>query len=139
MKRFYSQTTGCTYIQGIHPAMPEDAKEISPERYDAVIANPQPGKVRGHDETGLPILVDPPCDYVGEERIWRDTELASVVWLRDRHRDELDLGAESHLTPEQFEQLLAYLQALRNWPQSPDFPQIEHRPVAPPWIAEQTQ
>jgi hypothetical protein len=73
------------------------------------------------------------------ERAWRDAELASLVWLRDRHRDQLDIGVETTLSVEQFTELLTYMQALRDWPQSPDFPQSAHRPVAPPWITEQTQ
>ena len=73
------------------------------------------------------------------ERQWRDAELLAVVWLRDRHRDQMDLGVETILTPEQFAELLAYMQALRDWPQSETFPNSEHRPVAPPWIADQSQ
>ncbi|GGU68706.1 hypothetical protein GCM10009504_27370 [Pseudomonas laurentiana] len=71
------------------------------------------------------------------ERAWRDTALAAVVWLRDRHRDQQDLGGSTTLTAEQFQELLLYMQALRDWPQSEQFPEAEHRPVAPPWIAEQ--
>jgi hypothetical protein len=139
MKRFYSRSTSCAYIVGIHQAMPPDAVEISAERYDAVIANPVSGKVRGHDAEGLPILIDPAPDAAGDERNWRDSELSSVIWLRDRHRDQLDLGTETALTPEQFTELLVYIQALRDWPQSPDFPDSQHRPTASDWIAEQTQ
>lgn len=73
------------------------------------------------------------------ERQWRDSELASVMWLRERHRDQLEIEAPATLTGEQFKELLVYMQALRDWPQSPDFPQAEHRPVAPSWIAEQPQ
>jgi hypothetical protein len=73
------------------------------------------------------------------ERAWRNTELASLVWLRDRHRDQLEIGGETTLTSEQFNELLVYMQALRDWPQSPDFPDSQHRPTASDWIAEQTQ
>ncbi|WP_313364388.1 phage tail assembly chaperone [Pseudomonas sp.] len=74
-----------------------------------------------------------------QERAWRNAEVEQVKWLRERHRDEQDLQKPTTLTNEQFAELLTYLQALRDWPQSADFPAIEHRPVAPPWIAEQTQ
>jgi hypothetical protein len=60
MKRFYSQSTGSTYLEGLHASMPADAVEISEERYRSVIAKPEVGKVRSHDELGLPILVDLP-------------------------------------------------------------------------------
>lgn len=73
------------------------------------------------------------------EREWRDASVNAVLWLRERHRDEQDLQRSTTLTPAQFAELLNYLQALRDWPQSAAFPVIERRPVAPPWIAEQTQ
>lgn len=94
-------------------------------RYLALIAAIEPEKV---------VLVPSTL-----ERQWRDLELASVMWLRERHRDQLEIGTATTLTGEQFKELLVYMQSLRNWPQSPDFPQTEHRPVAPSWIAEQTQ
>lgn len=57
MQRFYSQSTGCTYLEGIHETMPDDAVEMTEELYQAVIASPPPGKVREHRD-GLPYLVD---------------------------------------------------------------------------------
>ncbi len=71
------------------------------------------------------------------ERQWRDVELAAQQWIRDRHRDELDLGRPTTLSNEQFAELLAYLQALRDWPQTEAFPDATYRPIAPAWIAEQ--
>lgn len=73
------------------------------------------------------------------ERAWRDTAVNAVLWLRERHRDEQDLQRSTTLTGDRFAELLAYLQALRDWPQSDQFPEIEHRPVVPFWIVEQTQ
>ncbi|WP_404938355.1 phage tail assembly chaperone [Pseudomonas sp. JDS08PS003] len=141
MDRLYSKTTQTTYVPGLHVSIPEDAVEISDALYLAVIGNPAPGKVRAHDERGLPYLVDAPFverDLSVEERIWRDAELASVMWLRERHRDQLEIEAPTTLTGEQFKELLVYMQSLRNWPQSLDFPQTELRPAPPSWIAEQT-
>lgn len=59
MQRFYSKETGTTYLQGIHQ-IPADAVVIPEARYQEVIANPAPGKVRSHDADGLPILIAPP-------------------------------------------------------------------------------
>ncbi|NWB16900.1 hypothetical protein HX819_20925 [Pseudomonas sp. D6002] len=73
------------------------------------------------------------------ERAWRDGVLTSAAWLRDRHRDQLEIGAPTTLTTEQFEGLLVFMQALRDWPQSPEFPESKHRPIAPIWLEEQTQ
>ena len=58
MTRFYSPSTGCTYLDFIHSEMPADALPISAELYDAVIGNPAPGKVRAHGADGLPYLID---------------------------------------------------------------------------------
>lgn len=88
------------------------------------------------------VHVNPPVPHEqieAAEREWRDAAVTAVLWLRERHRDEQDLQRSTTLTPAQFAELLNYLQALRDWPQSEAFPAIEHRPVAPPWIAEQTQ
>lgn len=138
MKRFYSPSTQTSYLLGIHAVMPDDAVEISDALYLSVIGNPAPGKVRAHDDRGLPYLVDAPepvLDFSEQERVWRDAELAAVVWLRERHRDQLEIAGPTTLSGEQFNELLVYIQALRDWPQSSDFPDSERRPVAPPWIA----
>ena len=73
------------------------------------------------------------------ERAWRDAQVSASEWLVTRHRDEQDLAQNTTLTAEQFAELLGYRQALRDWPQSEHFPDSQYRPVAPPWIAEQTQ
>jgi hypothetical protein len=143
IQRLYSQSTGCTYFKGFHGEIPNDAVAISEARFLEVLANPPLGKRRGHDEGGLPILVDmlPPSseDLAAEERAWRDAEVLRVSWLRDRHRDQVEVGAATTLSAEQFAELLAYLQALRDWPQGEQFPLIDHRPIAPPWLIEQIQ
>jgi hypothetical protein len=59
MERFYSWRTGCSYLEGVH-FIPEDAVPISEDRYQQVVANPTAGKIRGHDQDGLPILIEPP-------------------------------------------------------------------------------
>ena len=62
MSRFYSKTTGTTYLTAVHGSdMPADAKPIDETRYLSVIANPASGKIRSHDAQGLPILIDPPA------------------------------------------------------------------------------
>ena len=73
------------------------------------------------------------------ERDWRNTQIERIKWLRDRHRDQQELGVDTSLTGAQFTELLAYMQALRDWPQSEAFPDSAQRPVAPPWIADQSQ
>ncbi|AUO49858.1 hypothetical protein C1C98_23000 [Pseudomonas ogarae] len=81
----------------------------------------------------------PTSEQADAERVWRNTELQSTEWLVTRHRDEQDLTQDTTLTTEQFAELLGYREELRDWPQSEHFPDSQYRPVAPPWIAEQTQ
>lgn len=121
--------------------------------------NPQTGKVNAYDD-GAPAhfisaglvpmsevevqeyihsAIVPTATKADDERAWRDAMLSSVAWLRERHRDQLEIGGETTLTSEQFNEQLVYMQALRDWPQSADFPDNQHRPTAPDWIAEQTQ
>lgn len=71
------------------------------------------------------------------ERNWRDDELARWVWLRDRHRDQQELGVATTLTTEQFALLLRYLQQLREWPQASEFPEAAARPLAPAFLERQ--
>lgn len=139
--RYYSKTTGCTYLVSLHGAnMPADVIPIDEERFLSVIGNPHPEKIRGHDAQGLPILMNPlPLTTEARsvrERLWRDAEIESVKWLRERHRDQLDMGEPTTLMPEQFGELLTYIQALRDWPQSPDFPDSQYRPARPVWTVD---
>lgn len=136
--RYYSKTTGSTYLDSLHSVMPDDVVPISEARYLEVFANPPLEKVRGHDEDGMPVLLDPPAwtpeEIATVERAWRDSQIRQVQWLRDRHRDQLDMNQAPTLTTAQFSELLAYIRDLRDWPQSPAFPSPEHRPAVPVWI-----
>jgi|GEM_PF-3035525 len=71
-------------------------------------------------------------------RAWRDAEILRVTWLRDRHRDEVEIGGETTISAEQYAELLVYIKALRDWPASADFPAEHSRPVVPEWVASQT-
>ncbi|KJJ96010.1 phage tail assembly chaperone [Pseudomonas tussilaginis] len=145
MGRFYSQSTGSTYLSSLHHTMPDDVVPIDEARYSEVIANPDPAKVRSHDADGLPVLIDAPVyvptvvELEAAERIWRDSQVTTTEWLVTRHRDEQDMQQSTTLTAEQFAALLVYRQMLRDWPQDSRFPYSDFRPVEPPWIAEQAQ
>lgn len=126
MKYYRHQVTGDVY------AFESDGSQDSFIGYELVLMT---------DEQVVMHVNPPPSRQQIEalEREWRDAAVNAVLWLRERHRDEQDMQRSTTLTPAQFVELLTYLQALRDWPQSAAFPVIEHRPVALPWIAEQTQ
>lgn len=141
----YSFSTNGFYRSDYHEeaSIPDDAVIVSDEERCVLIAAQRVGKVIVRDGDGRPILSEPPGPTVGElvalERCWRDSVMLVAAGLRDRHRDQVELELSTTLLNEQYSELLGYIQALRTWPQSPDFPQVEHRPVAPPWLANSTQ
>jgi hypothetical protein len=71
------------------------------------------------------------------ERVWRDGKINEVLWLRERHRDEQELGEPLTLSDLQFSELLTYIQDLRRWPESSSFPSSAGRPTPPTWVADQ--
>ncbi|MFT0869658.1 phage tail protein [Pseudomonas sp. CAM1A] len=134
----FSISTGCFYSSRIHKDIPPDAIEVADDEYQLLVAGRNSGQEIKLEDGQLTL------EYTEEfkearERGWRVNTLLGIQWIRDRHRDQVDLGVTPTLTSEQFNELLAYLQALRDWPQSEHFPEVERRPAAPPWIAEQTQ
>ncbi|CAI8789639.1 Phage tail protein [Pseudomonas sp. IT-P171] len=146
MKMFHSPSKDAMFNDAVYGnAMPEDAVQIPANRVDEILAGLGLQKTLVVDEGGKLVLVEPvpvvPTleQIAAAERTWRDAEVSRVLWLRDRHRDQLDVGMDTTLTAEQFNELLTYIQALRDWPQSSDFPDSQDRPIAPAWIAEQTQ
>ena len=73
----------------------------------------------GWSETPPPPTVEELFDRL---RSFRDARINSVLWMRERHTDELELGTEPTLTPEQYAALLTYIQALRDLPVQPGAP-----------------
>lgn len=65
-------------------------------------------------------------------RSFRDARINAVLWMRERHSDELELGTKTTLTPEQYTALLTYVQALRDLPAQPGAP-WDGGGTATPW------
>jgi hypothetical protein len=146
MKMFYSPSHNGMFNDVVYgKSLPKDAVLIPSERVNEILEGLGMQKTLVVGDEGLLVLVDPvPIEPTIEqlaaaERAWRDAEVLRISWLRDRHRDQVDTSDATTLTPEQFNELLVYMQALRDWPQSADFPVIERRPIAPDWIAGQSQ
>ncbi|PNV99083.1 phage tail protein [Pseudomonas protegens] len=95
------------------------------------------------DGNGFPTLAAASGPTVEEleaaERISRDWMLLNTDPLIARHRDEVEAERPTTITAAQYKQLQGYRQDLRDWPQSADFPDVQHRPAAPPWIADQIE
>lgn len=128
-------------IKGVHD-IPANAVPIDDQRWYEVTQDI--GCLWRLSEEGELIKLPKPVttneQLVGEfEREWRNQVLAATEWLVTRHRDEQELDRETTLTAEQYAQLLAYRQDLRDWPQAPEFPDGQQRPSPPTWLTEQTQ
>lgn len=115
--------------------------EITAEQHQDLIDGESSGKRITRAKNGFPVLGEPlPLSgeqLVVRERQWRDAEIESIKWLRERHRDEVDSQRATTLSVEQSGELLDYMQQLRDWPAASDFPSSVRRPVKPEWIAEQ--
>ncbi|MBA2929895.1 phage tail protein [Pseudomonas sp. CCUG 57209] len=116
-----------------------DGVEITEEEHAALLQGQADGQVIASDERGYPKLIVPPAPspdlLAAVERAWRDEQLAQTDGVVSRHRDELEDGVKTTLTPEQYTDLQAYRRALRSWPEAGEFPLIEHRPSVPSWLA----
>lgn len=141
MNWFYSPETGGFYIKELHADnMPPDSLEISKDLHTELFEQLVAGKRIVPGVGGFPCAVDqvlPTEELTADrERAWRDVQLLQYGGLRDRHRDEVELGMATTLTADQYAALLNLLQELREWPQSELFPNAEHRPVPPIWLTQ---
>ncbi|WP_085683319.1 MULTISPECIES: phage tail assembly chaperone [unclassified Pseudomonas] len=134
---FHAQTRGFELVDSPYPEPPEGAVEITRAQYAELFAGQASGKVISASASGQPVLIDPvisPQALASRERAWRDNVLQDTQWLVWRDAEELEVGEGTTLRTEEFKQLLAYRQALRDWPTDPEFPDVQARPVEPDWL-----
>lgn len=147
MKFYFSPSTTAFFRSDIHGepgsddcSMPADVLEVASEVFERMLQVREQGGRVIPDEEGLPIAAPgllPTSDELAEmERRWRDRVISSSEWMVARHRDEVDMGQETQITPDQFSELLRYRQALRDWPTFDEFPDAQRRPLAPSWFAD---
>lgn len=75
-------------------------------------------------------------DLAAQVRAVRDTRLEACTWIVERHRDQLDAGKATTLTPDEYQAWLTYRQALRDLPQQPGFPWAGPDDPECPWPEE---
>jgi hypothetical protein len=138
---FCAETCGF-YLPGMQPKG-LGCVEITKSEHEELRAQNVAGKIISAGPGGVPVAIDPPPptseELAAKERGWRDIEVSRAAIMRDRHRDQLEIAVDTTLSSEQFTELLRYMQDLRDWPQSPNFPDSEQRPIAPSWLADQTE
>ena len=130
------------YDSSINSSMPVDVIEITAERHQQLLLGESQGKVIDFTPESGPELIDPPPPsaeaLAAAERDWRDWQLLLTDPLVSRHRDEVEEGGSTSITPEQYTELQGYRRLLRDWPQGDQFPLAEHRPPAPTWLSAQS-
>ncbi|MCU0211648.1 MULTISPECIES: phage tail assembly chaperone [Pseudomonas] len=150
MKFYFSPSTTTFFRSDIHGepgsddcSIPYYVREVSVEVFERMSRVRQEGGRVVPDEEGLPIAAPallPTSEQLAEtERRWRDQVISTSEWIVTRHRDEVDMGQETQITPEQFSELLRYRQSLRDWPTAEGFPAAELRPTPPDWLAAQAE
>lgn len=137
---YSSKTTGLFHDPDLD-TLPDDAIEISPELHAYLVEN-QSAIHRINFDTAPPSLIErPPMPYeqlADIERTWREGQLMTSDGFVARHRDELESAGPTSLSAEQYSQLQLYRRQLRDWPQSPDFPNQALRPTQPVWLIAHT-
>ncbi|WP_460418860.1 tail fiber assembly protein [Pseudomonas sp. microsymbiont 2] len=139
---YFSPSTCGAYLSAVHGEdMPTDVVPIPASRWQALLSELAiSAKKVSADAAGNPVLIDPPPlahdELEAVERTWRDYQLTLTDPLISRHRDELELDGATSLSLEQYAELQVYRRALRDWPQTGDFPLSDHRPGAPAWLPE---
>lgn len=140
MTIFFSPGTGYFYDDQINSVIPDDAREITADLRDYLLAQQAGGRQVVADTYGDPVLTPPPpADpevMATIERQWRDAQLLATDGIVSRHRDELEAVVTTTLTAEQYLELQAYRRNLRDWPASGEFPLKDHRPDEPVWLSE---
>ena len=140
---FSSKSERGFYDPEINTIMPPDVVRITAEYHSELLTGQSAGKAIEWGDDGYPVLVDRqlpgPDELAVAERNWRDSQLALTDRLVSRHRDELEEGSETSLTPDQYAELQAYRRQLRDWPQGTQFPLMEHRSTVPQWLTGQPQ
>lgn len=136
----YSSASLKYFLDDEFGPLPPDAYPITKEERQAYEAGELAGKVIDFSTEPPSLIERPPPSFeelATAERAWRDGELVATDGVITRHRDERDMGRPTTLTNELFTELLSYRQALRDWPENGEFPLVDHRPIAPPWLVEQ--
>jgi hypothetical protein len=133
---YFSPETFGFYNSELHGKnIPVDAFVISDKDYESLVIEALSGTVLSLNSKGFPERISSASQNTPEvERAWRNKILESTQWLVIRDNEELEMGEGTTLNTEQFRELLAYRQALRDWPSAVDFPDVEYRPVEPAWL-----
>jgi hypothetical protein len=131
----WAASTRGFYRTDIHSVLPEDAVEISAEEHAALLDGQAAGNRIVPGEAGRPVLQAPPPPsperLAANARARRGDLIGKSDGVVTRHRDQVERGGPTTLTPEQYGAWLEYRQALRDVPEQAGFPADIEWPGAP--------
>ena len=78
-KYYYSAANGGFYLEGVSPEIPEDAMEVSEEKYNELMSGQATGKEIKAGKDGAPELVDPPALTQGQEVALAENQRSSLM------------------------------------------------------------
>ena len=138
MEYFYSPLTKGLYSLDTHSEIPESAEKISAEQYMELISAAEQGLSISDSRPWRGVQIEMGTEY--KERLARenrDNVISKTTWILDRHSGQLQISVETSISDHQYNELLLYHQALREWPAQPGWPDID-MPLPPDWLAELT-
>lgn len=133
---YFSASTRAFYDPAVWSHdLPADCVQITPDHHTRLLGELSEGLVLSVDAAGRPVTIEP--SGPGAEQLAlmarqrRDTEIASVQWLIERHRSELSLQLNTTLTDEDYLLVHRYVQDLRDVPEQDSFPHDIEWPSLP--------
>ena len=115
--------------------LPTDIVLISESEHARLLGELSSGRLLDVDAEGLPRTIEPAGPTIEQlalqARQRRDTEIAAVQWLIERHRSESSLQLSTTLTDEDYLLVHRYVQDLRDVPEQDSFPHDIQWPSLP--------
>lgn len=127
MSKLYSASTRGFYAKDIHGEdIPADAVEISDEEWAGLLAGQADGQTIVPGKDGKPVLIGFTLEQRAQmRRTARNQLLAETDATVNRHRDEVEAGGQTTLTPEAYKALQEWRGQLRAIAEHPDFPDVQ--------------
>lgn len=132
----FSPGTGAFYDPSSWPHdLPEDVVEVSKDDHARLMSELSEGRELAIGPDGYPVTAEPAAptseQLASTARRRRDDEIASILWLIERHRSELSLQRSTTLTDEDYILVHQHAQNLRDVPEQEGFPLAIEWPVLP--------
>ena len=106
--------------------LPDDVVEVSKADHARLMSELSEGRELAIGPDGYPVTAKPTAptseQLASIARRRRDDEIASILWLIERHRGELSLQLTTTLTDEDYLLVHQYVQDLRDVPEQDAFP-----------------